>query len=202
MGDNLNNQRGMISVSIILISLIIFVILTSLAYSITNSIEAVISSNDNYRANYISESILELKIMEIMSLSDEVIMKYLLDLQKYKLNYIKDIENDLIIEYEPPNFSTYIQKNFIPKIKKLGNSKSNPFEEYDNDHYYEIEIVYDSNEKVINITSMGRYNRARRFIKAKLDIPKAVDYGIDEYNLPKVNILPVDIVEYYRTIGL
>lgn len=168
----------------------------------STNIEVINSNNDNYRANYISESILELKIMQIMELSDEIIMEYLLDLQNYKKEYLKDINSNSSTKYDPPKFSIYVEQKIIPNIKNLGGNKSNPFEEYENDHYYKIDIEYDSNEKIINITSIGRYNRARRFIKAKLELPKIIDNGFDEYNLPKVSILPVNIVEYYQTIGL
>lgn len=202
MRSLLNNQNGIIYVSIIFISLTILVILTSLVYIMSTNIEVINSNNDNYRANYISESILELKIMQIMELSDEIIMEYLLDLQNYKKEYLKDININSSTKYDPPKFSIYVQQKIILNIKDLGGNKSNPFEEYENDHYYKIDIEYDSNEKVINITSIGRYNRARRFIKAKLELPKIIDNGFDEYNLPKVSILPVNIVEYYQTIGL
>jgi len=200
MRDSVNNQKGIVCVSIIFISLIIFVMLTSMVYAMMNNIETVTSNNDSYRANYISESILELKITEVMELSDEIIMEYLLDLQSYKVEYLKNI--DPSIKYDPPNFSIYVAQKIIPNIKKIGGSKNNPFEEYENDHYYKIDIDYDSSEKVVNITSMGRYNRARRFIKVKLELPKVIDNGFDEYNLPKVSILPINIVEYYHTIGL
>ncbi|QUH20683.1 hypothetical protein [Alkaliphilus sp. B6464] len=202
MRSLLNNQNGIIYVSIIFIALIIFVILTSLVYIMSTNIEVINSNNDSYRANYISESILELKIMQIMELSDRVIIEYLLDLQKYKKEYIKDINNNPSVKYDPPKFSIYVEQKIIPNIKKLGSNENNPFEEYEDDHYYKIDIEYDSGEKVINITSTGIYNRARRFIKAKLELPKIIENGFDEYNLPKVSILPVSIVEYYQTIGL
>lgn len=196
-----NNQKGSMSVSIIYITLIIIIILISLIYKLTNNIVAVNSNNDSYRANYISESITELKIMEITELYHETISEYLMDLKRYKIEYIKAASIDPYINYNPPNFSTYIQRS-IPHIKKLSSDGINTFKEYEDDHYYKIEIDYDSSKKVINITSMGRYNRARRFIKVKLEIPKVIDCGLDEYNLPKVGILSVNIVEYYHTIGL
>jgi len=199
MKDSINNQKGIICVSIIFISLITFVLLSSLTYALINNIESVNSNNDNYRANYISESILEVKIVEIMKFSDVVINEYLLDLQRYKIEYLK---GDQDIEYDPPKFSNYATHKIIPYIKKIGGSENSSFKEYEKDHYYKIDINYDSIKKVVNITSLGRYKRARKFINANLELPKVIDNGFDEYNLPKVSILPINIVEYYHTIGL
>jgi len=199
MKDSINNQKGIICVSIIFISLITFVLLSSLTYALINNIESVNSNNDNYRANYISESILEVKIVEIMKFSDVVINEYLLDLQRYKIEFLK---GDQDTEYNPPKFSNYATQKIIPYIKKIGGSENSSFKEYEHDHYYKIDVNYDSIKKVVNITSLGRYKRARKFINANLELPKVIDNGFDEYNLPKVSILPINIVEYYHTIGL
>lgn len=195
------SQKGIASVSIIFISLIIFTILASLLNLFRDNILRVYSYKDHYRANYISESILDLTIVEIEGLSHKAIKDYLLDLKSYKEEYLQQIHENPGSLYNPPNFSAYITQNLIPEIRKLGYSKSNPFAEYEEKHSYKVEIEYNSKEKLIHITATGVYNRARRFIKATLELPQVMDSGLDEYNLPKVSISPVNIVEYYQTFG-
>lgn len=197
----LYNKKGTIYVSVIFISLIIFVLLTSLMYMSVNNNMVVNSNNDNSRAGYIVESILELKIMEIMELSDEVINDYLFDLQTYKIKYI-ETNNNSPTPYNPPNFLNYIEQNMIPNIEKLSESENNLFEEYKAAHYFKVDIKCDPNEEFIDITSIGKYNQARKFINVKLELPKIIDNGIDEYKLPRIAIYPMNVVEYYQTFGL
>lgn len=194
------NQRGIVYLSIVYISLIILTILMSLLYLISNNIASVISNADNYRANYITESILELKIAEINELSEEVIMEYLLDLKQYKSRYI-ELSEDEYSSYNPPKFSTYIRQKIIPNAKKISGTINNPFEEYDDNHYFKINVEYDNDDDLINIKAEGSYRRARTFIRAKLELPKSIEYGIDEYNLPKIKILSINIVQYYQVLG-
>lgn len=195
------NKKGTIYVSVIFISLIIFIVLGSLFNILVNNIRIINSNNDNYRAGYIAESILELKIANIMELSHEVINKYLLDLQTYKIEYIEKTKEIPHIPYNPPNFANYIRLGIILDIKTLSETTDNPFEEYKDNHYYKIDIKSDSNEEFINITATGRYNKARKFINVKLELPKIIENGFDEHSLPRIAIYPMNIVEYYQTVG-
>ncbi len=202
MKDLVKSEKGIVYISVILISLIIFVILTSLVYLINNNIRAVISNNDNYKANYIVESNLDLKIMEITEISDKCINEYLLDLRNYKIKYIEERQKDASLPYDPPRFSTYINDIVIPDVENLSGTIYDPFEEYKDKHSFHADIKYNYSNKVVDITAVGTYRRARVFINVKLELPKAIENGVDEYNLPKINILPVNIIEYYQTFGV
>jgi len=153
-------------------------------------------------ARYIAESILELRTAEITELSDEVIREYLVDLRNYKIKYIEEARNDSSVLYNPPNFSNYVQQRIIPNIKRLSGTINTPFEEYKDSHSSKIDIEYNSINKVIDIKAMGNYRRARVFVEVKIEPPKVIDDGFDKYNLPKINILPINIVQYYQTFGI
>ena len=71
MNDCVHDEKGVIYVGVIFISLIIFVLSTSLLNILLNNNMIISSNNDNYRAGYIVESILELKIEEIMKLCSQ-----------------------------------------------------------------------------------------------------------------------------------
>lgn len=202
MKNLIKNQTGLIYVGVIYIFLIIITILASLLYLMNNNIAADTSNSYNYKANYIAESILEFNIMQINEISDKVIMEYLSDLKAYKSQYIKLVQDNPWVIYDPPLFSKYISQSFIPSIKELSGTTNRPFEEYEDDHYFKINIEYDSIYNVINIKAEGSYKRARVFINVKLDPPKSEDIGFDQYNLPKISISSIDIIEYYQSFGI
>lgn len=193
------NKKGVIYVNVIFISLIIFLLLTSILVMLVNNNIIINSNNDSYRAAYIAESILELKTNEIILLCDGFINDYLLDLQNYKIAYIEIIDDNPAIQYNPPDFSNYMHENISLNINQLKESTNNPFEEYKDDHYLKVDIEYDSDEECINIKSMGRYKRARKFINVKLELPIIMESGVDENKLPKISILPIKVIEYYQT---
>ncbi len=202
MRNLVKNQSGLVYVGVIYISLIIITILASLLHLMNNNIIADTSNSYNYKANYIAESLLELNIMEINEISDKVIKEYLTDLKGYKSEYIRLVQNDPSVIYDPPLFSKYISQSFIPIIKQLSGTTNRPFEEYEDNHYFKIDIKYDSIYNVINIKAEGSYQRARVFINVKLDPPQSVDVGFDEYNLPQIRISSIDIIEYYQSFGI
>ena len=68
MGTFVRNDRGLICVSVIFILSIILVLPVSLIHMLVSNSMAINSNNDNYRAGYIVESALELKIEEIIEL--------------------------------------------------------------------------------------------------------------------------------------
>ena len=91
MNDCVHDEKGVIYVGVIFISLIIFVLSTSLLNILLNNNMIISSNNDNYRAGYIVESILELKIEEIMKLCSQATGNYLADLQTYNMGYIETV---------------------------------------------------------------------------------------------------------------
>ena len=201
MKNFIYNKKGVVYVNVIFILLIVSVLSISLLNILASNNIAINSNNDNYRAGYIIESILELKINEIMELCDQTICNYQADLQTYNYNieYIKNVNNDILCS--PPDFHDYI-KNLVPDIEGLSKLANNPFEEYKEKHCYEVDIKCDLDKNCINIISRGEYNRARKFINVELELPIIVDNGTDENGLPKVIISPARVVKYYQTFGL
>lgn len=202
MKNPIKGSKGIISIHVFFIALMMFVILTSLLYMMTNQLKIQMSNNDSYRANYLAESIVELKLAEILQLSEEVIKKYRIDLYRYKVEYLLLIYQGFDKRYNPPVFADYVKRELLPQIKELSSSENNPFEDYLEDHHYKIKIQYDTRQNVIMMEAMGRYKRARRFIYVKLSLPQSMDNGLDEYDLPRISIISPHIVGYYRTIGL
>lgn len=202
MKNSMKASKGMISIHVFFIALMMFVILTSLLYTMTNHIHIRVSNNDSHRANYLAESIVELKLAEILQLSEEVIEAYRIDLYRYKSEHLLSIRDGFDKKYNPPTFVDYVKREFLPQIKELSSSENNPFEDYLEDHHYRIKIQHDTGQNVIMIEAMGRYNRARRFIHVKLALPQAMDNGLDEYDLPRISITSPNILGYYRAIGL
>lgn len=199
MKDFMYNKNGAIYVSVIFISLIIVVLSTSLLNILTSNNMAINSNNDNYRAGYIIESVLELKIEEIMKLCDQAINDYLTDLQTYNMGCVETAEGYIL--HNPPSFHDYIV-NLAFDIEGLSGSANNLFEEYKEKHYYKVDIECNLNKNCVNITSRGEYKRARKFINVELELPTITNEGDDEYGLPKIAVSPAKVIRYYQTLGL
>ncbi|HZK57880.1 MAG TPA: hypothetical protein VFD17_06185, partial [Clostridia bacterium] len=137
MKNSICNNRGAVCVGIIFVLLTVLLLLTSLLNISTDSIGISINSNnDSYRANYIIESILELKIEEITELCNGAVSSYMADLQIYNMECREDIDN---IPYDPPDFCNYI-RDLDSDIKNLSKSARNSFEGYKEKHYYNVDI--------------------------------------------------------------
>jgi hypothetical protein len=212
MKDFMYDEKGLVYVSVIFISLIIFVLSTSLLNILFNSNMIISSNNDSYRAGYIVESILELKIEEIMKLCNQATDNYLADLQAYNMEYIETVglqtydmgyaqvaDNNVLCS--PPDFCDYIA-DLISDIEDLSGWETNPFEEYKERHYYRVDIECDLKENRIDITSGGEYRRARKFINVELELPRIINEGDDKSDLPGIVISPAKVIRYYQTIGL
>lgn len=212
MKDFVYNKKGVIYVNVIFISLIIFVLSTSLLNILLNNNIIINSNNDNYRAGYIVESILELKLEEIIELCDKATDNYLTDLQAYNMEYTEadhlqaydmgdtEITGNSIL-YNPPGFSSYIA-NLASGIEDLSEWENNPFAEYGDRHYYKIDIKCDLSKNCINITSRGEYRQARKFINVELELPKIINDGDNKFSLSGVVISPAKVTRYYQTVGL
>ena len=199
MKASICNNRGAVYVGIIFILLTVLLLSTSLLNMSIDSMGMVINSNnDSYRANYIIESILELKIEEIMELFDGAIRNYMADLQTYKVEHSEDIDG---FSYGLPDFYSYI-RGLDSDITGLSESAKNHFGEYKEKHYYKVDIKCDWDKKRVNITSRGEYKQARKFINVELELPTVTNEGEDENGLPKIAILPARITRYYQTYGL
>ncbi len=212
MNDCVHDEKGVIYVGVIFISLIIFVLSTSLLNILLNNNMIISSNNDNYRAGSIVESILELKIEEIMKLCNQATDNYLADLQAYNMEYIETVglqtydmgyaqvaDNNVLCS--PPDFCDYIA-DLISDIEDLSGWETNPFEEYKERHYYRVDIECDLKENRIDITSGGEYRRARKFINVELELPRIINEGDDKSDLPGIVISPAKVIRYYQTIGL
>ena len=196
MGTFVRNDRGLICVSVIFILSIILVLPVSLIHMLVSNSMAINSNNDNYRAGYIVESVLELKIEEIIELCDLVINNYMSDLQTCDMGCI--VGTDGYILCCPPIFYNYIA-NSVSDIESLSESVDNPFEEYEKEHHYKIIIKCDLDKNLVDITSVGGYRQARKFIKVRLELPVVTEEGIDEYGLPIMAISPAKVIQYYQT---
>lgn len=196
MKTYIGNQDGFICVSVFFMILMVVAILTPPMYMLMNRSMAIRSNRNNYRASYIVESVLELKIAEIIDLCDQAIDDYLKDLETYNAQYI--INPDEYITHNPPRLSSYIA-NISTNIENLSESVNNPFEEYEDQHSYKIKIEHHLNENYIFINSKGEYREARRFIDVKIDLPATIDQGLDEHGLPITTILPAEVIQYYQT---
>lgn len=192
----MNNDRGLIYVSVIFILLIILMLSASLMHMLISNSMAINSNNDNYRAGYIVESVLELKIEEIIELCDLIINNYMSDLQAYDMGYIVGIDGHILCC--PPIFYNYIA-NSVSDIESLSESADNPFEEYEKEHHYKIIIKCDLDKNHIDIISVGEYRQARKFIKVRLELPAIIDEGMDEYGLHTTIISPAKVIQYYQT---
>lgn len=192
----MNNDRGLIYVSVIFILLIILMLSASLMHMLISNSMAINSNNDNYRAGYIVESVLELKIEEIIELCDLITNNYMSDLQAYDMGYIVGIDGHILCC--PPIFYNYIA-NSVSNIESLSESADNPFEEYEKEHHYKIIIKCDLDKNCIDVTSVGEYRQARKFIKVRLELPAIEEEGIDEYGLSTIAISPAKVIQYYQT---
>ena len=192
----MNNDRGLIYVSVIFILLIILMLSASLVHMLVSNSMAVNSNNDNYRAGYIVESALELKIEEIIGLCGQVTNNYLSDLQAYNMGCIAGLDGHIFCG--PPIFYNYIADS-VSDMEDLSESVNNPFEEYEKEHHYKIVIKCDLDKNLVDITSVGGYRQARKFIKVRLELPVIIDEGIDEYGLSTMIISPARVVQYYQT---
>ncbi len=225
MKDFMYDEKGLVYVSVIFISLIIFVLSTSLLNILFNSNMIISSNNDSYRAGYIVESILELKIEEIMKLCSQATGNYLADLQTYNMGYIETVGlqtynigyietvdlrpcdmgyteiADSNILCSPSDFCNYMA-DLISDIEDLSGWETNPFEEYKERHYYKVDIKCDLSKNCINITSRGEYRQARKFINVDLELPRIINDGDGNPDLPGAVISPVKVIRYYQTIGL
>ncbi|MGI6426655.1 MAG: hypothetical protein ACOX0L_03480 [Natronincolaceae bacterium] len=212
MKDCMHDEKGVIYVGIIFISLIIFVLSTSLLNILLNNNMIISSNNDNYRAGYIVESILELKIEEIMELCNQATDDYLADLQTYNMEYIETVDlqaydmvytevTDNNILCGPSDFCNYMA-DLVSDIEDLSGWENNPFEEYRERHYYKVDIKCDLSKNCINITSRGEYRQARKFINVDLELPEIINDGDDNSDLPGTVISPVKVIRYYQTVGL
>ncbi len=196
MGTFVRNDRGLICVSVIFILSIILVLPVSLIHMLVSNSMAINSNNDNYRAGYIVESALELKIEEIIELCGLTTNNYLADLQAYNTGCIVGIDGHILCC--PPVFYNYIADS-VSDIENLSESADNPFEEYEKEHHYKVIIECDLDNNLIDIISVGEYRQARKFIKVRLELPAITDEGIDEYGLPAIAISPAKVIQYYQT---
>lgn len=196
MGTFVHNDRGLIYIGVIFILSIILVLSTSLINMLISNSMAINSNNDNYRAGYIVESALELKIEEIIELCDWIANNYLADLQAYNMGCIVGIDGHILCC--SPIFYNYIADS-VSDIEDLSESADNPFEEYEREHHYKIVIKCDLDKNLIDITSVGEYRQARKFIKVRLELPAITDEGIDEYGLSTIDISPAKVIQYYQT---
>ncbi|MCK9268225.1 MAG: hypothetical protein M0P14_05900, partial [Alkaliphilus sp.] len=98
----------------------------------------------------------------------------------------------------PPIFYNYIADS-VSDMEDLSESVNNPFEEYEKEHHYKIVIKCDLDKNLVDITSVGGYRQARKFIKVRLELPAIIDEGIDEYGLSTMIISPARVVQYYQT---
>ena len=183
MKDCLYNKRGSIYVGVVFIFLIVLVLPVSLLNILLSNNMAINSNNDNYRAGYIIESILELKIEEIMELCDRTVNDYLVDLDTYNTEYIEIVDDNVL--YSPPGFSSYVA-GLAFNIKNLSEWGNNPFDEYKEKHYYKVDIECDLSKNCIDIVSMGEYRQARKFINVELELPTIESNGDDGYGLPQI----------------
>ena len=192
----IQDDRGVIYVSVIFISLIVLMMSTSLLHMLISNNMIINSNNDNYRAGYIIESALELKIGEITELCNKTAENYLTDLQTYNMGYIVSIDGHIFCN--SPVFYNYVI-DLVSDIEALNESVANPFEEYKGEHSYKVDIKYDPNENLIDITAMGEYRQARKFIRVKLELPAITGEDTDEYGLPTMIISPAKVIQYYQT---
>lgn len=189
--------------SIVVISLIGGMIIVTLLFStitlFINDYYAVQSNEDTVRAYYLAESGIKKVICEMEEITEKTISTYLIDLKNYKINYIKN-DND-INKYNPLKLEDYIQKSLTKKLHTLNKTIIKPFTNYSCSHSYSIKVTYDSSKKIIDIISVGKYNKARKFIHAKLKSPIVCNNGIDSYGLEKIKVVPLQLESYYQTFG-
>ena len=193
------NKDGAVYTSIVFVLLIIFVLIASLLNILAGNSIIINSNNDSYRADYIVESVLELKINEIMELCTETVDNYLADLQKYDTEYMEN--DDCNFLYSPPDLYNYIT-SLIPDVEKLSETVDNPFEEYSGKHSYGVDIKCNLNQNSISIVSKGEYNRARKFVKVEMRLPTIIHEDFDENGLPETTVLPAEVTKRYQTFGL
>lgn len=196
MKTYLNNKDGFVYISLIFILLIISGLLASLTQLINYNNILVKSNNDNYRANYIAESILELKIEELLDLCNGAVDSYLKDFHQYNMQFSGQANN--YVFYSLPDFYNYINA-IIPYVEGLSQWESNPFAEYKEDHYYEIIIQACLRDNYIHLIASGQYGNARSFIDVVIQLPVLINRGQDENGLPIEDILPAEVVKYYQT---
>ena len=198
---SISNNKAYISVTCLFIGKFILVF-TMAIYNICIVDYQMVSSNaDAMRANYSSETAVDEAIIDIYEHMDAIIMNYLEDLREYKINYIESL-SILGIEpdYSPPNFDSYLKRDFINKISNLNKIVKNPFLGYIKEHEYSINIKYEKTEDVIYITGFGSYDNARKRIKAKVSMPRVVVIGHDAFGLEEIEIYPMEVISYFQEI--
>lgn len=199
MKKYLLNNNGSIGVCSFMISIILIILLISTLTLFMNDYYMVQSYMDSVKAYYLAETAVEKALYEIKNITDSIIIKYLIELKTYKIHYIKNmIEGNDTGEYIPPKLERYLKEGLESKIYITEN---NPFSNYLCEHSYTAEITYNSSKKIIDISSKGVYNDARKFIHAKIKLPIVCEDGVDEYNLPIKKVVPLQLESYYQTFG-
>ncbi|SNR86617.1 hypothetical protein SAMN05446037_1001104 [Anaerovirgula multivorans] len=202
MKNHIENSKGSIIISCFVIGMLVIMLgMSSITLSM-NDFRKTLSNSDAVKANYLAEMGMEIAVNNVIKTIDAVILTYLNDLKDSKIEYIKSINEENLIEaqYNPISFDSYIKQFLIDELQVLNVIQNNPLEGYMHDHSYMVAVEYDDVEEIIIIKSIGTYDHARKQVIIEGKNPYAVYDGHDMYGLPKIKIYPLEIRSYYQAI--
>ncbi len=201
MRKYITNQNGFLVVSTFIIGFIIMMLGLSSIKLITFECKKVFSNWDLVKARYIAEIGADCVIDDILKMSENIIMIYLEDLRDMKIQYLSEMANgEEKNEFDYPLLEIYLKDKLISQLKGMKRTKKNFLDGYMDNHSYNINLLYNEEENMIQLTSVGIYRRSRKQINVDIQLPYLIDAGTDEYGLAKINIYPAEVVAYYESI--